>query len=281
MDSVDKPFLVHEEPVMGTVAIFSLFQTYKVAETINGKDQLPDSVVAKQECRKQTLETERMKKAVKEACQLLHYYDEIFSTYKEDSPMNRNRRGELALVDAPQEVAEVLDMCNELKNSTLGWFDPWAMPGGVDPTGMVKGWAEDRAMSILADAGVMAATLNIGGDIAVLGRIKQFQKWRFGIRHPLYSDALVRIIETYENIATSANYERPGELIDPFLKMPVDKVASVSVLGPQLAVADAFATAAAVAGAQHLDWIKEQDEYSFYVLLYDGTEIVVGNVGIE
>ena len=25
-----------------------------------------------------------------------------------------------------------------------GWFDPWAMPGGVDPTGLVKGWAVDR-----------------------------------------------------------------------------------------------------------------------------------------
>ena len=27
-----------------------------------------------------------------------------------------------------------------------GWFDPWAIPGGVDPTGLVKGWAVEQAL---------------------------------------------------------------------------------------------------------------------------------------
>ena len=27
---------------------------------------------------------------------------------------------------------------------TGGAFDPWALPGGVDPAGLVKGWAADR-----------------------------------------------------------------------------------------------------------------------------------------
>ncbi|NNN22681.1 MAG: FAD:protein FMN transferase [Acidimicrobiales bacterium] len=281
MKSVDKPFLVHEEPVMGTVAIFSIFEPNEMAETINDEDQLAHTLVGVEESGALPFEPGKVATAVEKACQLLHRYDEIFSTFKENSPLNQYRRGELSLDHAPIEIAEVLDVCKDLKVSTDGWFDPWAMPGGVDPTGIVKGWAEDRAISILAECGVKVATLNIGGDIAVLGRIGPLQKWRFGIRHPLYPDALIRIIETYENIATSANYERPGELIDPHLKMPVDRVASVSVLGPQLAVADAFATAAAVAGAQHLDWIKSQDEYSFYVLLYDGTEIAVGNVSFE
>jgi hypothetical protein len=44
-----------------------------------------------------------------------------------------------------------------------GWFDPWAVPGGVDPTGLE------------------AAVVNGGGDIAVLGTPAPGQSWRIGI----------------------------------------------------------------------------------------------------
>ncbi len=290
MKPIDNPIFVHEEAVMGTVAVFNIFENFEVDDDIIDENQLHDQKLGPEIGTKLNpgldpksttrfhLDDKIIMEAVGKACEVLHKCDEIFSTFKEDSPMNQYRRGEITLEDAPREIAEVLEICNELKSATDGWFDPWVMLGGVDPTGMVKGWAEDKALSVLAKSGVKAATLNIGGDIAVLGTIKPFQKWRFGIRHPLYPDSLIRIIETYENLATSANYERPGELIDPYLKMPVDRVASVSVLGPQLAVADAFATAGAVAGSQHLDWIRNQNIYSSYVLLYDGTEIIIGDV---
>ncbi len=72
---------------------------------------------------------------------ILHQADATFSVWKTNSPMSLVRRGELALEEAPRHVTEVLDTCTRLREMTDGWFDPWAMPGGVDPTGYVKGWA--------------------------------------------------------------------------------------------------------------------------------------------
>ena len=39
-------------------------------------------------------------------------------------------------------MAEVLrPPAAQARDASGGWFDPWAMPGGYDPTGLVKGWA--------------------------------------------------------------------------------------------------------------------------------------------
>jgi hypothetical protein len=49
--------------------------------------------------------------------------------------------------------------CEAAREASDGWFDPWAMPGGYDPTGLVKGWAVDqrppvrRSMMRLASPG--------------------------------------------------------------------------------------------------------------------------------
>lgn len=65
--------------------------------------------------------------------------------------------------------AEVLDLCENARRASGGWFDPWAMPAGVDPTGLVKGWAVEQALAVLHEAGMEAAMVNGGGDIAVFG----------------------------------------------------------------------------------------------------------------
>ena len=115
-------------------------------------------------------------RAIRTACVVLHRTDQIFSLWKSDSPMSRLRRG--GRVDAPPEMDEVLELCAQARDLSEGWFDPWAMPGGVDPTGLVKGWAADQALGVLASAGGQAALVNAGGDVAILpGR-----RWRVGIR---------------------------------------------------------------------------------------------------
>ncbi len=76
----------------------------------------------------------------------LRWVDDVFSTWKPESPVSRLRRGEIGLGDAPPEVAEVLELCRRARVASDGWFDPWAMPGGVDPTGLVKGWAAASAL---------------------------------------------------------------------------------------------------------------------------------------
>ena len=52
---------------------------------------------------------------------------------------------------------------------TRGAFDPWAVPGGYDPSGYVKGWAAGRASALLRDAGFADHLVNAGGDICAAG----------------------------------------------------------------------------------------------------------------
>src|SRR4051794_17621658 len=81
----------------------------------------------------------------------LRWVDATFSTYKADSEISRLNRGELWLEDADAEVRWVLARCAELREETGGYFDA-GYGEGVDPSGLVKGWAVDRAAAILDEA---------------------------------------------------------------------------------------------------------------------------------
>jgi thiamine biosynthesis lipoprotein len=147
------------------------------------------------------------------ACAELHRIDELFSPWRPESAVSRLRCGELGQGELPQELSEVLDRCREAREITVGWFDPWAMPGGVDPSGLVKGWAVERAGRILREGGVRCALINGGGDIACFGSPPGAGPWRIGIRHPWRDEALAAIIECDGGgVATSGTYERGEHL---------------------------------------------------------------------
>lgn len=210
--------------------------------------------------------------AVGAACAELHRLDDLFSTWKPDSPLSRWRRGQLGTEALPAEITEVLELCREAVTLSAGWFDPWAMPGGVDPTGLVKGWAVQRAAALVEAAGVAGAMVNAGGDLVTFGRPLPDESWRIGIRHPWRPDAVAGIITTTGAVATSGVYERGAHLVDPHTGLPRCAVASATVTGPGLALADALATALAVAGEGLLPVIEGIDGYEAYVIGRDGDE---------
>jgi len=197
--------------------------------------------------------------------------DAVFSTWKTDSPMSRLRRGEITLQDTPAEVAEVLELCGVARQCSDGWFDPWAMPGGVDPTGYVKGWAAQRALADLAATDVSGAMVNAAGDIAGFGGPEPATAFRVGIVDPFAPHRLACVVELAGALATSGSYERGAHLIDPRSGRPSTQVASASVSGPDLGLADALATALAVAGETGLPLIAALDGYQGLVANVDGT----------
>jgi thiamine biosynthesis lipoprotein len=211
--------------------------------------------------------------ALDAACADLHRMDAVFSTWDASSPVSRLRRGEATLADMPPEVAEVLALCHAAREASRGWFDPWAMPGGVDPTGLVKGWAVQRAAGLLRRAGLGSAMVNGGGDVAVFGSPETGQPhWRIGVQHPWRADALAAIVPVTGSVATSADYARGPHLIDPSTGKPARRAASATVTGPGLAIADALATALAVGGDDALAAIGDLDGYAGYLIRPDGTE---------
>ncbi len=212
--------------------------------------------------------------AVDRAIAILHHVDRVFSTWKPDSPVSRLRRGEIGLDAAPPEVAWVLELCRRARAASGGWFDPWRLPGGVDPTGLVKGWAAELALAELGKAGAAGAMINAGGDIAVFGEPAPGQQWRVGIRHPLAADRLLTVVILGGHdraVATSGSYERGEHVLDPASGDPARVLTAATVVGPDLAFADALATGLLASGGEALARIAGLRGYSALTVATDGT----------
>jgi thiamine biosynthesis lipoprotein len=194
--------------------------------------------------------------ALEPAFAWLRWVDATFSTYRPGSEVSRLNRGELRVRDAHPLVREVLDRCAALHAETGGAFDARApLPGGLDPSGLVKGWAVDRAVALLVGAGARNLCVDAGGDVRVLGAPRPGAAWRVGIRHPRDRDRLAAVLElTDAAVATSGAYERGPHIVDPRTGRPPSGVLAVTVVGPDLATADAYATAAYAMGAAGPAW---------------------------
>jgi len=197
--------------------------------------------------------------------------DALFSTYKNDSEISRLNRGELALADAHPDVREVLARCEELRVITDGFFDAGrVLASGVDPSGLVKGWAVDRAGDLLDKAGARNYSLNAGGDIRLRGAPLPEPRWRVGIQHPRVRDKIAAVVEGNDvAVATSGAYARGEHVVDPHTGRPPAGVLSVTIVGPELATADAYATAAFAMGEAGPEWTASLGLYEAMTILAD------------
>ena len=212
--------------------------------------------------------------------QYVQKVDELFSTYKKNSIISQLRRGEIEIEYCPPEVIEVWDLCAFVKELTVGAFDPWAVAGGFDPSGLVKGWAADNCAEILLAAGAEHIQVNAAGDLALRGGFTPEQPWSIGVVNP---DNRLEILQTFEishgAIATSGTYERGAHINDPHTGMIAIGAKSATVIGPNGAIADALATALMVAGRDGAIWFTtpELSEYSAWVI--DRHEKVAWSIG--
>src|SRR4051812_29449964 len=198
---------------------------------------------------------------VEPAFDWLRQVDAIFSTYRDDSDISRLDRGELTLAECRPEVDEVLTRCLALERATGGFFSVRAA-GRLDPSGLVKGWAVAGAAERLANAGPAHFCINPGGDGLACGRPAPERRWRVGIRHPIDLDRLAAVLAVEDlAVATSGDYERGAHIVDPHTGAPPTGLLSVTVVGPDLAAADAYATTAFAMGADGPAWTATLDGY--------------------
>jgi thiamine biosynthesis lipoprotein len=242
---IDPGIIRHAERVMGTVVSFDL--------------------------RPGALDETAARRALRRACAALRRADAVFSLWKTQSPLRRLRRGEITVEDAPAEMADVLARCAHARRASGGWFDPWAMPGGVDPTGLVKGWAAQQALGHLRAAGVEAAMVNAGGDIVVCGHPRPDRPWRVGIRDPFDRARCLCTVSTTAAVATSGTYERGAHVLDPRTGRPAVVAVSATVVGPDLALADALATGLLAAGPTGMVELERLPGYGALLVAPDGT----------
>jgi thiamine biosynthesis lipoprotein len=199
--------------------------------------------------------------------------DEVFSTYKPASEISRLGRGEITIDDVREDVRSVLQQCEELRVATGGYFNVRASRDALDPSGFVKGWSVDRAMSMLEKAGAQNYSINAGGDIAVRGGALPHRAWRIGLQHPKRRDSVARVLESnHLAVATSGSYERGTHIVDPHTGLAPTGVLAVTVAGPQLGIADAYATAAYARGPHSAEWTRELPARGYEALTITGDE---------
>lgn len=211
--------------------------------------------------------------ALEAAAAWLVHVDDVFSTYRPGSQISRLAAGTLALSACAPEVGEVLRLCEEAERRTGGWFSA-RYAGGFDPTGLVKGWAVERAAAMIASAGADAVCVNGGGDVQVHGG-----PWRIGVSDPLRHGELAAVIPADGElaVATSGPAERGCHIVDPRTgRPPAAALASLTVICRGLTDADAYATAGYAMGAGARDWLASLPATRAFAITPDGTSWTTG-----
>ena len=201
------------------------------------------------------------------ACAYLHQVDAWFSTYRADTPVTMYRNNLIELSRTPRVVRDVLAECAIAKTISRGAFDPWAVKGGVDPSGYVKGWAAGQVADRLRDAGYANVCVNASGDIACHGCQAPGQPWAIGILNPYDTQAIVKVVSVTDGaVATSGLYERGSHITNPHLGTTNVYYDSATIVGPDPGLADALATAALVAGPACAEWFTDLPQWSVYLI---------------
>ncbi len=186
----------------------------------------------------------------------------------------------MTAADCSADLRHVLAVCADLWRDTDGYFDAYA-GGPLDPSGYVKGWSVEVASERLAAAGCTDHYINAGGDIRMRGHHPDGGPWRVGIRHPWEADKLSWVLALTDGaIATSGTYERGDHVINPRTGAPARGLRSVTIVGADLALADAYATAALAMGEAALTWLAKlaTDGYDSAVVTDDGRAFSSANL---
>ena len=204
------------------------------------------------------------------AVRWLHWVDRIFSPYRPDSDVSLLGSAEVTVEACAPEVAEVLAACAFVRELSGGYFT--SSPGGqFDPSGYVKGWAIERAADILTQAGSASHLVNGGGDVQCVGG-RGAEPWRVGIADPFRPGRLALVVTARDHaVATSGTAERGSHIVNPVDGCPASGLASLTVAGPSLALADACATAAFAMGPELArEWTESLEDHEAFAITATG-----------
>lgn len=202
--------------------------------------------------------------------------DALLSTWREDSWVSRLDRGEVSLAHCPPELAEVLALGEDAARDSGGAFT-LRLPDAagrvrLDPTGVAKGWALDRAARALEPLAGTDWCLSGGGDVLCRTRSRRTPLWRVGVEDPRDASRLLAVVPVGNGaVATSGTTHRGAHLLDGRTGRTARGVRQVTVVAPTLTEADVDATCAYALGPDALAWLRQRPGRSGLVVHDDGT----------
>ncbi|GAA1635796.1 FAD:protein FMN transferase [Nonomuraea maheshkhaliensis] len=200
----------------------------------------------------------------------LRWVDDTFSPVKEDSQIGRLNSGRT--IRQIPELVEVLHRCDELSKATEGYFEA-RINGVIDPSGYIKGWAIERLSRALSNAGAGDHHISAGNDIRVRGSAAPGVRWRVGVRDP--RDGVVRKVVCAHDLGIATSGGAP--VVNPRTGEVQDGLGAVTVIGPDLGLADAYATAifamGPMPGRRFAADLARSGPYETMIVLPDGQEV--------
>ncbi len=190
------------------------------------------------------------------------------------------------LWDFPEAVAPPADVSIDSALALVGYQD-LVLDGNrvylrrrgmrLDLGAAAKGYAVDRAVSALKEAGVLAGLVEAGGDIRFWGQKPDGEPWRFGIRHPRVPDCTVLSADVgLPSLATSGDYEQTFDyeqisyhhILDPATGRPARGAVSATAWATSALDADILSTALFVMGPEEsmrlVEGLDEVEALMFY-----------------
>lgn len=228
-------------------------------------------------------------------------FEGLFSKFRQDSDIWRLNHANGRPVAVSLETARLLELAKEYGKRTGGVFDitigsfnrHWNFRDGIIPSadllaqeragysslhitgccailpagwevdlgGIAKGYITDRIVQLLRDRGVTCATVNLGGNVFVLGSRPDGSPWRVGIQTPgaPVGNYCAAILAENSSVVTSGVYERGFEqnqiryhhILDPHTGMPAQNdLVAVTLVTPLSVEGDACTTACLCMGAK-------------------------------
>lgn len=206
----------------------------------------------------------------------LREVDRVFSTYRNDSFVSRLGRGEITVADCPPEVAEVLALGHRARLDSDGAFDVRRRVGDgtvvLDPSGVVKGWAVQRASAWLHALPETDFCLSAGGDMVCHTDDPDGVPWQIGLEDPFDPSRLVGTVPVRRGaVATSGSAHRGSHIVDARTGNAPGTVAQVTVVAGSLVWADIDATAAYALDVRAATWLRTRPGRTGLVVWADGT----------
>jgi thiamine biosynthesis lipoprotein len=154
-----------------------------------------------------------------------------------------------------------------------------------------KGYAADKAKSLLIKNGIASGIINASGDMNTWGKQPNGKEWKVAITNPLNKNKVFALLPTTNGaVVTSGNYEkyvnfngiRYTHIIDPRTGYPSSGIISVTVFAPKAELADALATSVFVMGKEvGLDRINQLPNIECIIIDDKGNITTSKNIKID
>lgn len=243
---------------------------------------------------------DKIRKAVSEAFKEIERINNLMNYYDEESALSKlNKEAKKAPVKLDKDIYYVIDKSLEFGKITSGAFDITATsldrkngfkdvvlnPSErtiyfkdpkvkIDLSGSAKGYAVDRAISILKEHGIKDALVNAGGDIRSIGK-RRGKDWSVGIRNPEFKNKIISVVKVNDKAAaTSGNYLRPHIINTVKDNFKDYKVLSATVIADSCLKADILATSLFIMGNDGFSLIKGLKDTEAFLIIEKDKEVV-------